>query len=434
MLGLGQTVADLARHRRRWQNLMNAAAEAGGLGADIGAPAGRLAEVTGFGSNPGNLRMLAYVPEDLPASAPLVMVLHGCTQTAGGYDLGAGWSTLADRYGFALLLPEQQRANNPQGCFNWFQPGHIARGRGEALSIRQMVERMVSDHGLDRRRVFVTGLSAGGAMAGVMLATYPDVFAGGAILAGLPYGCASNVQEALECMYQGPSRPAREWGELVRAASPHKGPWPKVSVWHGSADTTVVPQNAEEIVKQWTDVHGLAPAPTREDRVDGVPRRVWRNAAGENVIEAFTVDGMAHGTPIAPDRGEAPHGSAAPFILDVGIASSYHIAKFWGLTEGKPRAAAEASRESRTAAGAGIAAEASSAGRGRYARESAAGAQEDAQAADAFRPTPADRATDDAGSSGRRTALPIDPHAVITKALGAAGLLKGAVGKILGRR
>ncbi|MDQ4061867.1 MAG: PHB depolymerase family esterase, partial [Pseudomonadota bacterium] len=201
---------------------MDAAAEAGGLGADIGAPAGRLAEVTGFGSNPGNLRMLAYVPEDLPASAPLVVVLHGCTQTAGGYDLGAGWSTLADRYGFALLLPEQQRANNPQGCFNWFQPGHIARGRGEALSIRQMVEHMLREHSLDRRRVFVTGLSAGGAMTGVMLATYPEVFAGGAIIAGLPYGSATSVPEAFESMFQGRTHSEREWGDLVRGASSHR--------------------------------------------------------------------------------------------------------------------------------------------------------------------------------------------------------------------
>src|SRR5215212_11736354 len=149
---------------------------------------GRLQEIEKFGSNPGALRMLTYSPPDLTPGSPLVVVLHGCTQTAAGYDHGAGWSTLADRYGFALLFPEQQKLNNPNGCFNWFLPGDIKRDRGEALSIRQMVERIVHDQRIDRDRVFVTGLSAGGAMTSVMLATYPEVFAGGAIIAGLPYG------------------------------------------------------------------------------------------------------------------------------------------------------------------------------------------------------------------------------------------------------
>jgi len=80
----------------------------------------RLREVHAFGSNPGNLRMFSYHPPKLAENPALVVVLHGCTQTAGGYDVGAGWSTLADRYGFALLFPEQQRTNNPNGCFNWF--------------------------------------------------------------------------------------------------------------------------------------------------------------------------------------------------------------------------------------------------------------------------------------------------------------------------
>ena len=155
------------------------------------------------------------------------------------YDFGAGWSTLADRHGFVLLLPEQQRANNANNCFNWFSAGDIERGRGEAMSIRCMVEKMIVDHEIDRRRVFVTGLSAGGAMTSVMLATYPEVFAAGAIIAGLPYGTAANVKEAFESMGQVRARSAREWGDLVRAASPHQGPWPRVSVWHGGADQVV---------------------------------------------------------------------------------------------------------------------------------------------------------------------------------------------------
>src|SRR5262245_41400787 len=180
--------------------------------------------------------MFAFVPANLQQPRALVVVLHGCGQTAAGYDLGAGWSTLAKRYGFALLLPEQQVSNNANTCFNWFNPDDIARGRGEAESIRQMIARMVSDYGVDPHRIFITGLSAGGAMTSVMLATYPDIFAGGAVIAGLPFGVASNVREALKGMRSSPTRPADELGDLVRKASHHKGRWPRVSVWHGSAD------------------------------------------------------------------------------------------------------------------------------------------------------------------------------------------------------
>src|SRR3954469_20894654 len=108
--------------------------------------------------------MLSYVPADLPPGAPLVVILHGCTQTAAAYDHGTGWSVLADRLGFALLLPEPQRVNNPNSCFTWFAREDSERGRGEPLSIRRMIERMIVDHGLDRRRVYISGLSAGGAM------------------------------------------------------------------------------------------------------------------------------------------------------------------------------------------------------------------------------------------------------------------------------
>src|SRR5579864_8760872 len=200
--------------------------EINGLGNTLGSfaqgltPASQspLIEITGFGSNPGDLRMLSFVPAKLQHAPALVVVLHGCVQTAAGYDLGAGWSTLAERYGFALLMPEQQRANNPQGCFNWFNPEDVTRDRGEAHSIRQMIARMVGDHGIDKHRIFVTGLSAGGAMTSVMLATYPDVFAAGAVIAGLPYGVASNVREAMNGMLRSPSRSADGLGDLVRNA------------------------------------------------------------------------------------------------------------------------------------------------------------------------------------------------------------------------
>ena len=294
---------------------------------------GRLREICDFGSNPGNLRMFGYRPAVLAEDPALVVALHGCTQTAEGYDLGSGWSTLAERYGFAVVFPEQQRSNNPNGCFNWFEPRHIRRDHGEPLSIRQMVEKFVADNRIDRRRIFVTGLSAGGAMTSILLACYPDIFSGGAIIAGLPYGAASNVQQAFESMHQSPDRPASEWGDLIRKASPHRGPWPRVSVWHGDADKTVIPSNALEVLKQWTDVHDLPLSSSMKTRVDGFPREVWMDRAGEEVIEAYRIPNMAHGTPLAiTGSRDDSCGAPGPFFLPVGISSSYHIAKFFGLT------------------------------------------------------------------------------------------------------
>jgi poly(hydroxyalkanoate) depolymerase family esterase len=293
----------------------------------------RLTETTAFGSNPGDLRMFSFVPTGLPKPAGLVVVLHGCAQNAAGYDTGAGWSALADRYGFALLMPEQKQANNANGCFNWFLPEDTARDSGEAGSIRQMIEQMARTAGIDRRRIFVTGLSAGGAMTSAMLATYPEVFAGGAIIAGLPYGIAANVQQALKGMFQSPSRAAGELGDLVRNATSHKGPWPKLSVWHGSADRTVSPSNADEIVKQWLDVHQLPAAPMSEAAVNGYPRKIWWNADGETVIESITITNMAHGTPLGTAENDERYGVAGAFLIEAGISSSYHIANFFGLTD-----------------------------------------------------------------------------------------------------
>jgi len=371
---------------------------------------GRLVETTGFGSNPGDLRMFSYQPDDQRArnKTALVVVLHGCTQTAAGYDAGAGWSTLAERYGFAVLMPEQKTSNNGNGCFNWFNPEDIARDSGEACSIRQMIARMARDHSIDPDRIFVTGLSAGGAMTAVMLATYPELFAGGAVIAGLPYGIATNLQQALNGMYQSPPRPARELGGLVRNASTHQGPWPKLSVWHGSADKTVNPSNADEIVKQWLDLHGLPPAPMSQSLVDGYPRAVWWNADGETLVESYTITDMAHGTPLGNAGTAERYGAEGAFMIEAGISSSYHIASFFGLTERvhQPITAAD-----------GVAAATASAIRLPAPPPPAAPDINPIPWPMAVSPTFAK-----SGKAPRRSA--VDVGAVITRALTAAGLMK----------
>jgi poly(hydroxyalkanoate) depolymerase family esterase len=367
-----------------------------------------LTEVTGFGANPGDLRMFSFVPDDLQQPPALVVVLHGCGQTATGYDLGAGWSALAEHYGFALLMPEQQRSNNGQGCFNWFNPEDIARDQGEACSIRQMIARMVSDHGIDSHRIFVTGLSAGGAMTSVMLATYPEVFAAGAVIAGLPYGVATNVREALSGMLQSSARPAGELGQLVRSASEHKGPWPKLSVWHGSADRTVNPANANEIVKQWLDLHQLPATPMSSGMVDGYPHQVWWNADGETIIESYTITDMAHGTPLGVAENDERYGAEGAFLIETGISSSHHIASFFGLTERISRPRAEESPKQAAAA--------------KPIPQPAPAAPRAADIAAVLQPLAKLHRASEASPQPQRRA--IDVGAVITRALTAAGLMK----------
>jgi len=347
--------------------------------------------------------MFSYAPEDMPPNAPLVIALHGCTQTSDEYDHGTGWSSLADSLGFAVVYPQQQPANNPKNCFSWFLPGDIARGHGEALSIREMVEHAIATFATDRRKVFVTGLSAGGAMASAMLATYPEVFAGGAIIAGLPYGCASNVQQAFEAMFTEHGHAAQALGDRVRAASRHRRSWPKISVWHGTSDPIVKPVNGEDIIRQWTNVHGLLDVPSYQESIGSHTRRVWNDANGKALIEAFSITGMAHGVPLATTTGGESCGTAGAFFLDVGISSTHHIASFWGLHESlveMPRAAAPVSvpiqipTDDRAFVIAGAAAEGSHG------------------SIEAFLP----------GGEERQTCYPLDPNVVIAAAFKAAGL------------
>jgi poly(hydroxyalkanoate) depolymerase family esterase len=332
---------DFLRHLPKFAHLGGFGLHGRGRSSGVRSP---LTEVSDFGDNPGGLRMFTYLPPDLPRRPALVVVLHGCGQDARGYDHGAGWSTLAKRYGFALLMPQQQEINNANTCFNWFNPDDIARDKGEAASIRRMIDKMVYDHRINPRRIYVTGLSAGGAMTMAMLANYPELFAAGAVIAGLPFGIAGNVREALSGMMSSTSRPARELGDLVRNASDHRGPWPKLSVWHGSDDRTVHPGNADEIVKQWLDLHGLPDTAMSESKVDGYPRQVWWNAEGQTVVESYTISGMAHGTPLGLADNDERYGAAGAFLIEAGISSSYHIAKFFGLTRRvrQTRAQAEA--------------------------------------------------------------------------------------------
>lgn len=292
---------------------------------------GVLKDVVDFAPNPGALRMRLYTPSGLGSQAPLVVALHGCTQTGAGYAAGAGWLTLADRFGFAVLCPEQTRANNPNVCFNWYDAVDTARTGGEAASIAAMVRRAAKDHDLDARRVFVTGLSAGGAMAAVMLATWPELFAAGAVIAGLPYGSASSLMEAFAAMRQTRTQSASDSGDRVRAASSHRGDWPTLSIWHGQDDIIVRPAAGEALARQWINLHGVDDEPVVARTPAGRDFLVWMSD-GEPVVELHRIPGMGHGVPLRTD-GTDGSGAAGPHMFEVGISSSLEIALGWGIAD-----------------------------------------------------------------------------------------------------
>lgn len=302
------------------------------LAADPAAAA--LTRVDSFGSNPGALVMYEYVPAGLPSGRPIVVVLHGCTQQAAAME-NAGWNQLADLHAFTVVYPEQATANNPVRCFNWAgeygDTANLVRGQGENQSIIQMVDKAIATHGGDPSRVYVAGFSSGAAFAAVMLATWPDRFAGGAIMSGLPYRCATTVSGAYSCQSPGVTKTAAQWGDLVRAAHAYGGTRPRVQIWHGSNDATVVPKNRDELVKQWTNVLGLDDTADETETIGQAKRTAYKTAAGAIGVEVYEVTGMGHAVAV----GEAGcSGKVAAYFEDRAICSTLRAAKFFGLVGG----------------------------------------------------------------------------------------------------
>ena len=293
-----------------------------------------LTAVASFGSNPGALSMYKYVPAGLPANRPLVVVLHGCTQTAASME-SAGWNALADQYQFAVLYPEQSTANNPVRCFNWAgeygDTANLTRGQGENQSIISMVDAMHTVHATDNAKVFIVGFSAGGAFVPVMLATWPERFAGGAIMAGIPYRCATSVNAAYSCQSPGSNRTAAEWGDLVRGAYSFTGARPRIQIWQGASDTTVVPLNATELIEQFTNVAGTDATADETEMIGTTATRTAYKVGSQVVVEAYTVQGMSHAVAVGAEGTTTCPAKAAAYFESKGICSTLRAAKFFGL-------------------------------------------------------------------------------------------------------
>jgi poly(hydroxyalkanoate) depolymerase family esterase len=267
-------------------------------------------------------RALVHVPSGLDTAkpAPLVCMLHGCTQDPTTFATATLMNHAADRHGFVVVYPGQDRRRNPQGCWNWFLPEHQQRGSGEPAAIATIIGTLIDANSqctIDPARVFVAGLSSGGAMAAILGACYPDVFSAVAVHSGLAYGSALSMGSALDAMATGRGNADAQGHAAHAAMGRHARPVPSMVI-HGDADRTVVPSNAINVLRQSMTANHLAspetcrhdaehPASSRRGRTDsGHPytQSRWFDARGALMHELLVIDGLGHAW-----SGGAPGGS-----------------------------------------------------------------------------------------------------------------------------
>lgn len=250
------------------------------------------AMVTGtFGEGTARRDYKLYIP---PGSAgqslPLVLMLHGCTQDPDDFAAGTAMNTLAREQGFYVLYPAQSAQANPQRCWNWFKHTHQQRGRGEPATLAGMTRYVMGKHNVDASRVYVAGLSAGGAMAAILGNTYPELYAAVGVHSGLAAGAARDLPSALSAMRAGGPAPA------ARASG-----MPTI-VFHGDADATVHPQNGKQVIMASVG-SGARPEPSRVAAGRPTTRHVYRNEGGEVVGEYWEVGGAGHAWSGGSNRG-----------------------------------------------------------------------------------------------------------------------------------
>ena len=292
-------------------------------------------QVNSFGTNPGNLLMYSYIPTNISAKAPLVVVLHGCTETATSFEGDSGWDTLSNHHKFYVIHAQQQSTNNISECFNWFQSTDYSRDQGEAYSIKQMIDYMKSHYNIDSTEVFVTGLSAGACMTAVMLASYPEVFSAGAIMAGTPFKSA-NTNTAFSVMLYGINKTPAAWGDSVRSENPtYIGSYPRVAIFQGTSDNTVNSVNARELMEQWANVHNTD---TIADSVNSsfngnanIAMKQYLDATGKTVVQTYTINSMPHGISVDPGTCFQQGGKTNTYSYDENFYSTFWAAEFFGI-------------------------------------------------------------------------------------------------------
>jgi poly(hydroxyalkanoate) depolymerase family esterase len=241
-----------------------------------------------FGNQAGTRPYKLYIPTGYAGQPlPMIVMLHGCTQTPDDFAAGTRMNALAEERGCFVLYPAQTRAANRSRCWNWFKRGDQGRDKGEPAIVAGMTRECMSRYAIDPRRVYVAGLSAGGAMAAVLAAAYPELYAAVGVHSGLAVGSAHDVQSAFAAM---------QGKRAAGSAIPGRGRAPvPVIVFHGDRDTTVHPRNGDQVILESVDM--AAASSVEQGQVPGghaYTRTVHRDSTGRVVLEHWLVHGAGH--------------------------------------------------------------------------------------------------------------------------------------------
>ncbi len=293
-----------------------------------------LVKITDFGINKGNLEMYVYPSKPIKKSIPLVVVLHGCAQTASEIADQSGWNSLADSNNFMVLYPQQKVENNLNKCYNWYENTDISKNDGESDTIREMIQYAILNFDIDPSKIFITGISAGGAMTNILLANYPDLFKSGAVLSGIPFKAANDLATAYAAMQGKVVKTNEEWVASINENNPdYGGKYPNVVIVHGIDDQFVNIRNARIIEMQWNGIHKIDTEPTMVPEFNGnsdiVKTTYFKNNC--QVIVKYEIKNLGHAMAVDPGSEKQQGGNVARFAVDKNFHTTYWVANFFGL-------------------------------------------------------------------------------------------------------
>lgn len=297
-----------------------------------------LTAVPDFGKNPGNLKMFMYAKEQKKDSTlkPLVIVMHGCGQSAAEIARLTGWNKLAYYHDFWVVYPQQKFINNVSNCFNWFRNADINKGEGESESIYQMIVYMQKHFSIDKNRIFVTGLSAGAAMSVVMMATHPEIFKGGAIFAGGAYKIATNAFTSAAVMAGTRKMSRVDLINNVLIQNPaFKGPYPNLIIYQGLQDMVVNHKNARLLIDQWTGINHIENIPVKTMKsfmgIGDITRMEYADGSERTMIIFYEVDNLGHRVLVKPGNYKEEGGEIGTYGAGKNFHSTYQTAKDFGI-------------------------------------------------------------------------------------------------------
>jgi acetylxylan esterase len=315
------------------------------MGLVLATPASsaQLTEITGFGTNPSNLRMHLYVPDGVGSRPPVLLAVHYCTGSGPAFYSGTEFASLADRYKFIVIYPSATRSGS---CFDVSSPQALRHdGGSDPVGLVSMVKYVQQHNGGDPDRTYVTGASSGAMMTNVLLGDYPDVFKAGAAFMGVPFACFATTDGSSwnsACANGQITKTPQQWGDLVRAAYPgYAGARPRMQLWHGTEDGTLRYPNFQEEIKQWTNVLGLSQTPSLTDTPQsGYTRTRYGSTGGMAPVEAISIQGAGHDLPRAGmaaevirffglDGGGGPTSTPTPTVTPVGSCGVTYTVSAW---------------------------------------------------------------------------------------------------------